>query len=388
MDRYSKGMIVVPLLFLLLLACSRPVDSIAPTAKPGSEPPPVGQKPTPAQDWQAISGEARKEGVVSIYTTWPGQTRVDLIPAFKQKYGIDLEFTTFGRGAELVAKAQAEKTANLYNVDVFGAGLTTLLITAKPAGLLGQIEPLLALPEAKDPKVWRGGVFPFLDKDRQAFALTGYPNRFITYNTTAVRQGEITTYRDVLKPQYKGKVTLNDPTISGAGIGFFAHLAYHIWNEQEAIDYIRQLIRNDTVVMRDQRLQAEWVARGRNAIALAPDPNTFAELLKAGAPIATVVTKEGVFFTYGDGSLAVPTVSPHPKATALFVNWLLTKEGQSIFYKGAAATSLRLDVPPEGLLPHLIPGPQEKLFPDSEDFAVKRGELFSRAKQILAEEIK
>lgn len=340
------------------------------------------------QQWETVLTAARKEGTVAVYTTWAGPSRVALIQAFKDKYGINAEFTSFGRGAEFVVRAQAERGAGITNADVFGFGSSTLLVLSKPAGLLGPVEPLLLLPEVTNGALWRGGAVPFLDKDKRAIGMSGNVMPYASINTEMIDAREISSYQDLIKPQYKGKVTINDPTITGAGSGFLAHLAYHIWSEDEAFEFIRQLIRNGAVAMRDQRLQAEWLARGKNPIALALDPNSFAELLNAGAPIARAKMKEGVLMATGDGSVGLPTVSPHPNATTVFLNWLLSKEGQNVYYKGAGAISKRLDVPPEGYNANLLPGPQEKLFTDSEDFILKRGKLVELAKKALASEIK
>ena len=207
--------------------------------------------------------------------------------------------------------------------------------------------------------------------------------RFVGINTNMIKKGEITSYKDILKPQYRGKVTLNDPSIQGEGIGLFGHLALHIWNQEEAIEYMKQLIKNDTQVMRDQRLQGEWLVRGRNAIALALDANGFNELIAAGAPIEPVVMKEGTYISTSDSALAVPKVSPHPNATKVFINWLLSREGQRVYSGPSGAMSLRVDVPPTGINPGFIPGPEEKTFTDTEEYVLKRGTLLDVTKKIF-----
>ncbi len=372
---------------VLLASCT---PAVAPTEV--KSPAPVAgaaqTKPEWEQKWDTVLAAAKKEGTVDVYTTWAGPSRVALVDGFKKKYGLDADFTSFGRGAEFIVRAQAERTGGIMTADVYGFGSSTLLVLAKPDGLLGPLEPFLILPEVTDAKLWRGGVMPFLDKDKRAIGMSGNVMPYVAVNKEMINAKEITSYKDLLKPEYKGKITINDPTITGAGSGFLAHLAYHIWSEDEAFDFIRQLIKNGTVVMRDQRLQAEWLARGKNPIALALDPNGFAELVDAGAPITRAVMKEGVLMATGDGSVGLPAVVSHPNAATVFLNWLLSKDGQSIFAKGAGAISKRLDVPPEGYNPDLLPGPQEKLFVDTEDFIINRGKLVEIAKKALAADIK
>lgn len=370
----------------LLTACgpaSAPTE--APKA-PAGKPAAPEQKPAWEQKWQTVLAAAKKEGTVSVYTTWNPAARTAVGKGFKDRHGINVEFTQFDRGNEFMARYQQEKRAGLELIDVIAAGgATTQVVMTKPAGLLGQLEPQLILPEVLDARLWRKGAVPFLDKEKQIMAVAGTSMRFMAYNTNLVKQGELSSFRDVLKPQYKGKVTLNDPSVPGAGIGFFGHLALQIWSEQEARDFLRELLRNEAVVMRDQRLQAEWLAQGKNPIGLALDPNRFAELIRVGAPIAPVIVKEGVYITTGDSAIAVPTVMPHPNAAAVFINWLLSKEGGTVFYEAAGAMSMRADVSTAGLNPNFVPGPEEKTFMDTEEYVAKRGTLMPVAKDIIAE---
>lgn len=378
---------ITTLALLFLFACTFPSEPVSSPAMktPEEKTAPQISKDTSEQRWDNIIAKAKKEGIINIYTSWGAPTRVAITKAFKDKYGIDVAFTSFGRGAEFMARYHAEKNAGIHLADVFGLGASTLLVTSKPAGFLGSMEPFLMLPEIIDPKVWRRETFPFLDKDKTSIQMAGSTMRFIAVNTNLVRKDEINSYKDVLKPQYKGKITLNDPSVSGAGVGFFGHLSFQIWSEQEAIDYLKQLIGNEIIIMREQRLQTEWLAKGRNPVALALDPNTFTEFVQVGAPIAPVIVKDGVYMTTGDSGLSVPEISPHRNATILFLNWLLSREGQALFSRTSGAISMRTDVLAEGLHPGFIPGLDERTFMDSEEYILKRGDLLSVARKIFLE---
>ncbi|MSQ28336.1 MAG: hypothetical protein EXR51_09410 [Dehalococcoidia bacterium] len=60
--------------------------------------------------------------------------------------------------------------------------------------------------------------------------------------------------------------------------------------------------------------------------------------------------------------------APHPNAAKLFVNWLLTKEGSTVWSKAAGTNSRRTDVPPND--PQLVPTPGMKLIAiDRDEFA-------------------
>ncbi|MBI4332762.1 MAG: extracellular solute-binding protein [Chloroflexi bacterium] len=374
-----KAVMLSFMAIILALGLVLPACSPLPASTPAATAPP--EKPVPApgaaweQTWANTLAAARKEAVVSIYCTgWGPQTQRALTEAFKNKFGVDLEFILFGRGVELVARVQTEKSARLNIVDVIGTGSGTLLPVMKPQGLLGDIGALLILPEATDPGAW-GGRLPFIDKDRTAIGMVANTQRYMIYNTDLVKKGEVTSYKDALKPQYKGKIVLNDPTISGGGNVLFSFLSLDAWNPEEAQDFLRQLIKQqEAVITRDAWLMVETVARGKYAIALGPDAAVVREFLKAGAPIEVAFLKEGTGVAATNGTMGVPANIANPNAARVFVNWLLTREGQTVFSRAQGLPSGRTDVPAEGIVPQFLPQPGEKLyFDENEEMVLIRG---------------
>ncbi|MBI4334304.1 MAG: extracellular solute-binding protein [Chloroflexi bacterium] len=211
--------------------------------------------------------------------------------------------------------------------------------------------------------------------------------RQISYNTDMIKEGEITAYKDLLKPQYKGKIAMADPTLTGTANALFSHLALQLWNLDEASDYLRRLLRDqETVIQREHRIVVEWVARGKYPVGLSGQQETVAEFLKMGAPMTVVVQKEGHAVDVAAGALGLPRVSPHPNAAAVFVNWILTREGQTLFaIKGYGSPSRRLDVSTEGIHPLFVPRPGEKLFDSDEDNIAARGKMMDVARKIIEE---
>ena len=337
------------------------------------------------QNWDSLIAAAKKEVTVLIYNTaWTSKLRTNLTQAFKAKYGINIEFSPFGRGGELLAKTQSEQRAGLHLVDVFGCGSNTLLTLLKPAGLLGALEPMLVLPEVTDGKNWQTGRVPFVDKDKTFIGMISSLRRNIFYNTDMIKKGEIIDYPDLLKPQYKGKITMNDPTVTGAGSDFMIHLAVNIWDISKAKDYLTQLVgRQQANIQRDNRLQVEEVAKGKYPIGIAPNADHMVVLLNSGAHLDVVYLKRGERVTAAAGAIGVPNKSPHPNATKLFVNWLLSKEGQVVYSKGFGNPSLRKDVPTDGFYQMFLPQPGEKVFPDSEDFLNQTPEVLRMAKNVI-----
>jgi ABC-type Fe3+ transport system substrate-binding protein len=67
--------------------------------------------------------------------------------------------------------------------------------------------------------------------------------------------------------------------------------------------------------------------------------------IQAGLPVKPLPTpQEGTYTTGGSGHLTIIKNPPHPNATKVFVNWLLTKEGQEVFSKALGQGTRRLDI--------------------------------------------
>lgn len=292
--------------------------------------------------------------------------RTAIAKGIKEAYGLEVESLT-GRAAEVEAKVAAERRAGLHLEDVFLGSTATTGNSLKPAGMLEPLDDALILPEVNDPKVWYKGEFPWFDKDHVGFAFSIYPGRAIAINTNLVKPAEVKSWRDLLDPKWKGKLVLNDPTTGGAGqLSMVAMDLIMGW------DYVKELAKAEPMIMSDQRQQLDWLAHGKISILIAPKPDTFAEFLKLGAPVAIVEPAEGTWLSCGVGAIALFNNAPHPNAARVFLNWLLTKEAQTLFANAVLQQSARLDVSTEGLPPDLVRQPGKKYTPVYDEAGLAR----------------
>lgn len=212
--------------------------------------------------------------------------------------------------------------------------------------------------------------------------------RTVVYNTNLIDGSKITTYKDLLNPQYKGKITMDDPSVTGPGNAVIAHLGYSLWGETETVDFLRRLIRDQGMdIQRDDRIQMESVARGKFAIAFSPLPDIAAEFLSIGAPVKFSLVKEDNRITSAAAALGVPDRFAHPNATKVFINWLLTKEGQTIFSQSFGNPSSRADVPTKDFSPLLVPVAGAKYHSELDSLA-ERNKWLDIAKKVMKEETK
>lgn len=347
---------IISLLGILLVAAI--LFSCAPEVTTVRETSPVETKEiTPVSQWDKVLAAARKEGKVVIYNAGQAPSvRAALSEGFSRRTGILVEMVA-GRGGEISAKLVSENRYGLFLADVYLGGTTTMVTELKPKGLLSPMEPVLFLPEVMNAKLWFKNVVPWLDKDRMIIQTRMMPGGFpdVVFNTNLTRKSELVSWYDLLNPKFKASMNMQDPTTAGRGGKLIINaLTYYglDW------DYLRALARQEPTIVRDERLIVEWVARGKHMVSIMPDPVTYAEYKAAGAPVESSKFKE-TMEPLGGGSSAIVLIdrAPHPNAASLFINWFLSKEGQTVFARAYEIQSAREDVPTGHLLPENIRKP-------------------------------
>ncbi len=302
-------------------------------------------------EWDKLIIDAKRERKITLYGAYGLASARDIfISTVKQKFGIEVEMTV-GRPEELVTKLVTERRSGLYLADVYMGGATTVINTLNPQKMLDPIEPYLILPEIKDPNLWLGGKIPIMDKERTSFSSLAQVSTRTAINTSFVKPEEITSYDDLLNPKWKGKIIMSDPTVNGSGLSW-AFLAEQL----KGLDYIKELIKQEPFITRDSRLLSEWLARGKYVIGAGVDTGATQDFIRAGTPLWIVPTfKEGVELRGSAGVVGMINRPAHPNAAKVFLNWILSKDGQLILSKANRVASRRVDVPTDHLEQWQIP---------------------------------
>ncbi|MBI4333968.1 MAG: extracellular solute-binding protein [Chloroflexi bacterium] len=355
----------------LIASCGAP-----PPPTPAAAPAPVGQtKSVFEQRWDKLVAEAKKEGRVVIYMSPANaEIRPALADAFKKKYDIDLEFVV-GRGAELVQKIQMERRAGLYMPDLGILGSSSFFEGVTPLNLTIPLEPLIFHPEVLNPGAWFGGKLPYVDDERHGFALALLAMPSYIYNTDIVNPQEVQSTPDLLNPKWKGRIVLDDLSQSGNGNEWYTFQLNHLMGVDRGREFMRNLANNIGIFTRDHRQHAEWVARGKYAIGIGVSPAVPPEFEKSGAPIKFMDLKEPRPLATGWGLINGFKDAPHPSASQLFLNWLLTREGADVFVKGSNYPSPRLDADTQSIMPILRARPGDVFTSTREYNAVKQAAM-------------
>jgi iron(III) transport system substrate-binding protein len=283
---------------------------------------------TGADRQSMLEAGARKEGSLMVYMT--GTQIEPLIKRFMQKYPyIKVEFTRDG-SVEIAQRVMQEYSAGVYLVDAYELA-DEGLIAPRDAGFL---QPFTSPEEAAYEK---DSIEP---QRRWASAREGYTG--IGFNTQKIAESEAPkTYKDMLDPKWKGRMAISGSTsTSGNWVGAM------LLTQGEA--YVRALgAQNMRIFQMDQRAISNMMIAGEVDIS----PTTYLSHVLAsrakGAPLAW--NAPGPLPVLDTGA-AIAAKAPHPHAAMLFIDFLLSKEGQ-LMYRDIGYASARLDMPPNGLPP-------------------------------------
>jgi iron(III) transport system substrate-binding protein len=174
-----------------------------------------------------------------------------------------------------------------------------------------------------------------------------------------------------------------DPRAGGAGLGMatFFQLAPGLGRE-----FLADLFAS-AVFTRDDRQLLDWIARGQYAIAVGPSDHIAVELKGRGVPLELPDPhgiQEGAYLTGASGGLSVFNRAPHPNATKVYLNWFLSREGQTAFSQAAGYPSRRLDVPTAHLNPDTVPKPTGQYYENyKESFIQAQVEVQAYAQSVL-----
>ena len=360
----------VGVLSMLFAACGS--DSTAtPTSAPTATPPP-NATPTATPDaaavfqaeWEALITAAQEEG--QIVGVRDSRGLPELAEVFSEKFGIRVIHGA-GSSREQASRIIAEQQAGRYLVDVTGMGPGSLQ-TLIDAGAADDTREWLFHPEVLDLSLWVGGFRWFADvegKHRLIFSYRAFPeNLSAFYNINNVSQEDIDGIEsawDLLNPKWKGRIVAEDPSGPGATIGYFRAYA----NADIGQDWLRRFITEmDVFFTRDARIRADGLIKGKFDWQIIGGAG-YGDLIALGLPVAELLkpltSVELLEANRSGGAIAVIKNPPNPNATKLWVNWLLGKEGQTLWNEVAVDAqgltphpSLRRDVPTGNAPPEIL----------------------------------
>ena len=265
-----------------------------------------------------------------LYTSLVPEDLTPLSAAFEKKYGVKLK-TWRANSEKVLQRAVTEMRAGRSDADVVETNGPQMESLYREKGL----QPLQSrhlkdlMPQALRPHGhWVGTRI----------------NMFVqSYNTRLVKRDELPkSYADLTDPRWKGRLG-----IEAEDEDWFAMVVKEL-GEDAGLRIFRDIVRvNRLSVRKGHTLLAGLVASGEIPLALTTYSHGAEKMKQRGAPVEWFAIAPAIGRANGIGIVRNP---PHPNAAALFVDFLLSPEGQAILQKGGyVPANLRVADPAQKL---------------------------------------
>ena len=254
-------------------------------------------------------GKARTEGSVTLYTSMQVVDSRPLSEAFEKKYGIKVNLWR-ASGEKVAQRMLAEARAGRREVDVVETDGAQIEILHREKQLAAFESPSIRDVPPEILPAHRGYV---------PSRLTLY---VMAYNTQRVAPADVPrAYEDLLAPRWAGRFA-----VEADDVAWFAAVVKAM-GEANGLAYFRKLAAMRPSVRSGHTLMAELVAAGEIDVALDAHVQGVARLIERGAPIAWKPLQPA----FGQpSSVGLARRAAHPNAALLFIDFLLSREGQEI----------------------------------------------------------
>jgi ABC-type Fe3+ transport system substrate-binding protein len=304
---------------------------------------PVRAQSAADAEWKALVEKAKGQ---SLVLNNQGNQAIDtVLEAFTKKFGIKVE-PTVSRPSQAITRIQTEQKNGQYLWDVWWAITANMVSVASPAGMFDSFEKYLVLPEVKDASQWRHPDYMYGDSRRNVFTYSHEVSYSIYRNSDNVPEVKGDSIDVLMDPRLKGKLVLRDASVPNAG-SFALATIYQV----KGAEYLKKLLKDQEVKVFDNPQGLDTaIIRGGAAVALGVQGFSFSQC-KIDGGCKKIDEMKSMKNAVSRG-FAVFKNAPHPEATKVFLNWALSKEGQTLLvqewakYNTTGAVSLRKDVAP------------------------------------------
>lgn len=272
--------------------------------------------------------------VVTVYSPHPTEAINLGVKEFQQKTGITVQLVAAGTG-ELLKRVEAE-SANPMGDVFWGGGAESLQAYSKYFQKYVSKNDSAVDKKYKDPKHYWTGESPL--------------PMVIMYNKKLVAEKDVPKgWADLLRPTFKGKIAYADPAKSGSSYTILVTMVTAFGkNNNKGWDFIRKFVGNlDGKILGSSGSVYKGVADGEYAVGLTLEKEAI-KYVNAGANVGIVYPCEG---TSGvPDAVAIIKGARNLENAKKFVDFVLSKECQSVMANEMSRRPSRIDLPaPKGL---------------------------------------
>jgi iron(III) transport system substrate-binding protein len=257
-----------------------------------------------ADRMERIIAAAKKEGTLTLYTTFAEKDQPTLIKPFEAKYGVKVSIWRAGTD-KVLQRTLAEAAARKYDVDAIHFGSPEMEALSREKILQAVSSPLH--------KELQPGSVPA----HREWAATLLSVWVQVYNTNLIKKSDLPrTYGDLLDPKWKGKLG-----IEAKNQDWFASVVDVMGGGDKGLKFFRDLVAQNGISARTgHTLLNNMVIAGEVPLALTVYNYMPEQAKKKGAPIDWFALEPAVARS---NAVGVARRAPHPNAALLFYEYML-----------------------------------------------------------------
>jgi ABC-type Fe3+ transport system substrate-binding protein len=262
--------------------------------------------PASAQTTEQLIAGAKKEGKLVIYASATAPQLQMYFTAFNKRYPfIKTEFFRTGK-QKLVSKILLEEQAKQHIADLIHTSVIEINILKK-RGALSKYVPM------------ESASYPAQYKDPEGFWTSAYASgTLMGFNSRQVKRAEAPkVYEDLLNPRWKGGLAIDSNKIE-----WFAMLL-----KIKGRPFMEKLAAQSPSLRDGNTLVLQLLAAGEYPVATGVYEYSVEDLKTRGAPVDWIGLEPVITYTV---AVSLPSQPPRPFAAKLFIEWLLSKEGQEV----------------------------------------------------------
>ena len=315
-------------------------------------------------DREKIQEAAKREGRLVLYTGMDTDEANLYTKEFSKRYPFIQPEIFRSSGEKVQTRFLVEHRANVHSADIFQTSIVQVY-QLKNAGFLSKYV-------SEESRAYADGF-----KDSQGYWTAFYLIPYVIgYNTKLVASKDVpASYEDLLHAKWKAEIGLETEEYQ-----WFYHLL-QIMGKEKGLEYMRKLAGQNLQMRKGHTLLAELVAAGEMKLAVVVYSNRVERMKNSGAPIDWVRFKGPTITVIN--AISIPDKAPHPNAARLFVDFVLSKEGQSLL-RGLRRIPARPDVLPDppGLTKglNLYAARPEGMIESYNETVARFDEIFNRAR--------